>query len=382
MTAGVTPAGAKRRVARCFGAAAALLSATACVTTYEEAPLFGVPGDKIAPPAYAVAQTIPFGQTPTTPEEKLMMELYSGVFSRLHEAASDGNVAEVEALLAAYERGALPTWVQARFGGYRSLALGLRFVRHARERGELALLPAGAGDRVADPALDTVGDPAGAAATAAVPVLGQPLEFRYTLPAPGDAIELGGRMDDDPCGFAVALTVEDAFVDGTSRRHSIQDFVWLPQRHELTGNRPLTLPLQVDLPAVGAVHRTVHVRIDLMPGYVGVGGVRAAVSRSTLAATTVEQWPEERAEVLLAPLESLRTNLRLGGMAGGRRAYLAALATRGDDREQAFAMLIEEVRCGRGDQSLVAMATLRAMTGDNLLVGDRDGWLAWWQARK
>ncbi|MCA8965753.1 MAG: hypothetical protein KDC48_12790 [Planctomycetes bacterium] len=368
----MTPAGAWRRVGRCFGAAATLLLATACVTTYEEAPLFGVPGDKTEVPPYAVVQTIPFGETPTTPEEKVLHELYSGVFDRLQQAATDGNVAEVEALLAAYERGALPTWVQARFGGYRSLALGLRFVRHARERGVLALQPG----PDADPATDAATDPA------AVPVLGQPLEFRYTLPAPSEPVVLGGRMDDDPCGFAVALTVEDAFVDGSTRRYSNQDFVWLPQQHQLTGKQPLTLPVRIDLPAVGAVHRTVHVRIDVMPGYVGIGGLRAAVSRSTLAATSVEQWPEERAEVLAEPLESLRKNLQLGGIAGGRRAYLAALAARGDEREQAFAMLIEEVRCGRGDQSLVAMASLQAMTGNHILVGDRDGWLAWWQARK
>ena len=359
MSPGVTPAGVWRS-ARRFGAAAALLLAPACVTTYEDAPLLG---DDLERPAYAVAQTIPFGETPTTPEEKILQELYSGVFARLQAAAADGNVAEVEALLAAYERGALPTWVQARFAGYRSLALGLRFVRHARERGEMALQKAPDG-------------------TERVPLLGEPVEFQFVLPPASEPVVLGGRMDDDPCGFAVALTVEDAFVDGSSRRYSNQDFVWLPQQHRLAGSQPLTLPVRIDLPAVGAVHRTVHVRIDLMPGYVGVAGVRAAVARSTLAATSLEQWPEERAEVVATPLESLRQNLQLGGVAGGRRAYLAALAARGDDREQAFGMLIEEVRCGRGDQSLVAMAALRAMTGNNILVGDRDGWLAWWQARR
>jgi hypothetical protein len=39
------------------------------------------------------------------------------------------------------------------------------------------------------------------------------------------------------------------------------------------------------------------------------------------------------------------------------------------------------VRFGRVDQAQVAMAALRAITDAGVAIGDRDGWLAWWQER-
>lgn len=359
----VTCAGVLQRTAWCLGTAL-LLALPACVTTYEEMSLSEQEGTL---PANAVMQTIPFGEPATTAEQRVLHELYAGVFLRLQEAAKEGDPAQIEALLAAYERGALPTWAVARLAGYRALALGLRFTRHARESGSLSLLASGAGETASE---------------SRPPALGETLNFQYSLPAPNEPVDLGGRMDDDPCGFAVSLTIEDTFVDGSSRRDSQSGLVWVPQRLRLAGDVTLTLPVTVDLPSMGAVRRNVNVRLDILPGYVGIGDVRAAISRTTVAATSITQWPPERAEVLADPLDSLRKGLRLGGIAGGRRAYLAALAATGADRQTAMELLIEQVRVGRGDQELVAMSALRSMTSLEILVGDRDGWLAWWQARQ
>ncbi len=346
------------RAARRRLGVAAVACLAACVTTYEEAPLV----EESTRPRFAVAQTIPFGEAPASPEEEVLRQLYGGVLRRLQEAAEEGDGETIDGLLAAYDKAALPSWVAARFAGYRSLAGGLRFLAHARQRGQLRVV--------------------GPATAAAPPPLGEAVEFEYTLPPMAEPVELGGRMDDDPVGFAVAITVEDSFVDGSSRRYSKPDFAWLPQRHRLEGDVPVRVPVRVDLEAVGAVQRVIHLRIDLMPGYVGIDGARSPVRRTTLAAESITQWPAERAEVLTAPLANLQQGLQLGGLAGGRRAWLAALATSGDDRRTAMELLIGEVRVGRGDQAIVAMAALRAMTGANVLVGDRDGWLAWWQAQK
>jgi hypothetical protein len=54
----------------------------------------------------------------------------------------------------------------------------------------------------------------------------------------------------------------------------------------------------------------------------------------------------------------------------------------GPDRETAIALLLDQVRFGRADQARVAMAALRRLTGESLLVGDREAWLAWSQTRR
>ena len=63
-------------------------------------------------------------------------------------------------------------------------------------------------------------------------------------------------------------------------------------------------------------------------------------------------------------------------------AYLAAVFVPSHERTAVIELLIEQVRFGRDDQAQVAMAALAAVTGAELAVGDRDAWLAWWQARR
>lgn len=346
-----------RRVVGRATALAALLLGSACVTEYEAAPLVDV---SLVQPEFAIAQSIPFGEVATSAEDQVLLDLYASVFQRLQLAVEEDSPATIDALVAAYDRGALPAWVAERFEGYRNLGEGLRFLRHARERSSVAL-PAAEPPPLAD---------------------GNVLEFTFELPPFVEPVVLGGREDADPTVFAVALTVEDAFVDGSSRRYSHQDFVRLPQRQVLAGEAGLRLPIRVDLPTNGAVMRTANVRVDLMPGYLLVGERRAAVRLSTLAAAAATQYPAERADVLAEPLSALRAALQQGGLANARRAWLAAQATRGDDRRSAEALLIEAVRTASAEPAANAMAALQALTGVRILVGDRDGWLAWWQSRQ
>ena len=68
-------------------------------------------------------------------------------------------------------------------------------------------------------------------------------------------------------------------------------------------------------------------------------------------------------------------NLALGSITGLAKVTRVTLS----ENEQ---LLIDQVRYGRSDQAQVAMAALRASTGAEIPVGDRDGWLAWWQQRR
>jgi hypothetical protein len=339
--------------ARCCVAAAALLAA-ACVTTYEDAPL-----TEPAAADFAVPVTIPFGDVAA--DERPLLQLYEGVFERLKIAIHDRDLAEVETLLASFERDGLPAGVRGRLAGYRCVALGMRFQQHAAAQASLRLQ----------------GTPDGV-----VPPLGAPLRFRLDLPPAPEPATLGGRDGDDPIGFHVAVSIADLFLDGSSRTHSAQDFVSLPADFVLADGAPLELPIGLDLPEGDPVRREVHVRVDLMPGYVQTRGARVPVHRTTLAAAAVTQWPAGHEAVQRAPLATLREAMRLGDAAHFRHVFLAATFTEGEDRETAIDLLIGQVRLGRLDQALVAMVALRAVTGAEVPIGDREAWLAWSQSRR
>ena len=158
--------------------------------------------------------------------------------------------------------------------------------------------------------------------------------------------------------------------------------MWLPAALTLAGNQELRLPVGIDADAGGSVQRTVHLRVDLMPGYVMVEGVRAPVQRTGIGACTLTQWPRGYEALLAAPLQALERALRTFDQPRFATVFLAAALTRGEDREKAMALLIEPVRFARADQAQVAMSALRAISGQVHAVGDREAWLAWWQTRR
>jgi hypothetical protein len=338
--------------------AAAAGAAAGCVTTYEDAT---APADPTSPAVAAVPLTIPFGGAGA--DERLLADFYGGVFRRLQAAAEDRDPVQIEALLAAYDRPGLPARLAEVLRGYSAVALGLRWQQHAQANATVAL-------------------PATADAAATPPPIGTPFTLQLTLPPPSHAVRLGGRGDADPCGFAVAIALDDDFVDGSSRSTHAQDFVWLPTAWESEAGAPLVLPIEIDAAAGDVVRRVVHLRVDMMPGYASIDGVRAPVQRFDLGATSLTQWPRGHEAVARAPLAALREALRRGDPAHHPHVFVAAAFVRGDEREPAMALLIEQVRFGRQDQALVAMAALRELTGADLPAADREAWLAWWQARR
>jgi hypothetical protein len=350
--------------------AAATFAAAGCVTTYEDAPLFT---DVETPVVPATAMTIPFGDDGSA-DQRLLYDFYGGVFQRLQAAAEERDVAQVEALLAAYRRPGLPVRLQDVLRGYAAMASGLRFQQHAVRHSSLQLEP--------DPASAGEGAVAGEGPPVEAPPIGAPFTCRLTMAPPPAEVRLGARTDDDPCGFAVTLSIDDTFVDGSTRSTQTQDFVWLPAAFAFASGQALALPIGLDVAASDAVRRVVRLRVDLMPGYVQIDGERVPVQRTAIGAVSLTQWPAGYQAIVRAPLLSLREALRLGDAAHFPHVFVAASFVRGDDRQPAIALLIEQVRFGRQDQALVAMAALRELTGESLPAGDRQAWLAWWQARR
>ena len=372
---------------RCIGAC--LLAALAgCVTTYEDVSPLVLPKPEPLPLAVPVA--IPLPQPAQGTGDNVLSEFYGGIVKRMREAAVDRDVAHLEFLLEGYDRRDLPEFWRDQLRGYRAIAKGLRFEQHAIGHARLALVPAARDAAAAPPnaprpdtaAPDTATDTAPPDIGPAVPPCGEKLLFELVLPPGGPEFVLGGRRDADPTGFAVAVTIEDAFVDGSSRSSRTEDFIWLPATLRLAGDQELRLPVAIDADAGGSIQRTVHLRVDLMPGYLQVDGVRAPVQRTGIAACTLTQWPRGYETLQREPLKALELALRTFDEPRFPIVYLAAALTRGEDREKAMALLIEQVRFARAEPAQVAMATLRAISGETHQVGDRDAWLAWWQTRR
>lgn len=370
----------RRRLGACLLAALA-----GCVTTYEDVSPLVLP--KTEPLPLAVPVAIPLPQPAPGTGDYVLSEFYGGIVKRMREAAVDRDVAHLEFLIEGYDRRDLPESWREQMRGYRAIAKGLRFEQHAIGHARLSLVPAardaGATPPVAPtPNAATPPDLQPDGATTAVPPCGEKLLFELVLPPGGPEFVLGGRRDPDPTGFAVAVTIEDAFVDGSSRSSRTEDFIWLPATLRLAGDQELRLPVAIDADAGGSIQRTVHLRVDLMPGYLQVDGVRAPVQRTGIAACTLTQWPRGYETLQREPLKALELALRTFDEPRFPIVYLAAALTRGEDREKAMALLIEQVRFARAEQAQVAMATLRAISGETHPVGDRDAWLAWWQTRR
>lgn len=371
-------AAAVRRPRRALARVAAACLLAACVTTVEEAPLFDAAPPP--PPTVPAAVTIPFGDAGQGQQQRAVAEFHLSILRQLQEAAVDRDprtgehdVDRLAALIAGCRRDDLPADVKARVDGYRLVELGLRFCeRHAARTARIELLPP-------EPAADGAAVPI----EQGVAALGAPLRFELRLPAPAEAVGLGGADEADPTAFLVQASVRDAFVEGSERTGSTTTVVRLPEAFALANGRELRVPFVVDVPVGEAAQRDVQVRVSLLPGYVRIGGESAPVPQTLLATAVATQWPVGYGAVAKAPLAELQAALRNFEPRTFPRAWLAAAAVpAGADREAAIGLLLEQVRFGRADQAQVAMAALRRVTGEPLLVGDRDAWLAWSQSRR
>ena len=351
-----------RSVARAVRASACIaMSALAgCVTTYETTSLVDAPSkEKLATPP---SVTIPFGAD-GSPSDSEFTRFYQRVFERMQEAAAERDVQQLEILLASYDREDLPVSIRERVAGYRAVARGLRFVAAAAAAAKLVLLPTVAGKD----------EP---------PALGAVLRYELQLPALGEPYQRGGPDEADPFGVSIAYVVADTFVDGGTQSTKERRLEYLPAAFTLQGAAVLRIPIEIDVPAGNAVHRNVRVRVDTLPGSVRTEAGTVPVGQATLARTELPLWPKGHEAVRAAPVQQLRTALQAFEPRNFARAYLAATFAPPESRGEVLGLLIEQVRLGQPDQAQVAMAAMKAITEVDLPIGDRDAWLAWWQARR
>lgn len=344
-------------------AAAALASlAAACVTTYE--PVEPEQGAEGAPLAVPVSIPLPeFGGG----DSRVLLEFYGGILRRLQDAADDGDVELLDSLVESYDRPSVPDAFRQHLDGYRAIARGIAFQQHVQASAELRLVSA-AGPGTAEPGK--------------APPLGEPLQLELELPPPPAPVRLGALGDRDPIGFSVAVTVDDEYLDGSSRESQSKEFLWLPRAFAFESGESLLLPIEVGAAVGDAVRRTVLVRVDLMPGYADCDGMRAPLQRVTAGAVSTTQWPKGHEILAAQPLAGLKAALADFNPRNFASAYLSALLVPARDRREATALLMDQVRFGRADQARVAMAALHKTAGVQIAVGDRDAWLAWWQSRQ
>lgn len=338
--------------------------AAACVTTYE--PVEPAPGDALP---FAAPVSIPLVELGGPGRSRVQLEFFGGILRRLQDAAAEGDAALIDSLVESYDLPNVPAAFRRHLVGYRAVARGIRFQQHVQRAASL---------RVLRPARE---EAAPASGGASAPPLGQPLRLELELPPMSDPVRLGALGDADPIGFSVGVTVEDEFVDGSSRASQSKEFLWLPEAVELR-DESLRLPVEVGAAAGDAVRRSIVVRVDLMPGYVTLDELRAPVQRVTAGAITCTQWPAGYEVLAQQPLAGLKAALADFNPKNYAGAYLSALLVPAANRREATALLIDQVRFGRADQAQVAMAALHRTAGVNIAVGDRDGWLSWWQSRQ
>lgn len=351
-----------------IGSFCATLVMAGCVTTYEPVPLLGSSSVPAIPIETVV---VPIAAGPRS--ESAVEVLYGRILEQMQEASRHRppdlpDLVLLEALLARHDRAGLPARVEASMAAFRGIAAGLRAAERMRSAATVVWLgSAGAVD---------VGQ------VASIPPIGAPLQVELRIPALATATRLGGRGEADPARFVVGLQVEDSYVDGAVNRWSNQELVDLPRAVDLVDDTVLTVPVGVAAPGGESLRRRVFVTFELLPGFVQQDGAKVPVRRTLLAAAELTQLPRGAELVAQEPLQHLRTALSDFAPARFPRAFVAAMLVRDAEREVAIDLLIDTVRLGRTEQALVAMVCLREIVRDGPPVGDRDGWLAWWQGRR
>ena len=357
---------ASRRLARAWLAPLSLAFAAGCVTTTGAT-------DEVDPNSELLDSAplvIPLGEFGEGNENRLLLEFYSGILRRLHDAANDGDVGLLDSLIDAYDKPGTPEPVRQHLEGFRAMGRGILFRQHVASRARFALRPAAAdvaaGAQV--PAEDRV-----------TPALGEELQLELRIPAMVEPVLLGGHGDSDPFTFSVSVTVEDEYYDGRTRSSHTDGMVWLPQSFLLADGNELTLPVNIDAATDDAVRRHVSVRVD-MRGHVEMDEIRAPVNATTIGGGSFVQLPEGHEVIQKQPLAALKVALADFQPKNFGSAYLSALLLSPADRLAAAELLVDQIRYGRADQAQVAMAALKRVSGLSLAVGDRDMWLDWWQS--
>lgn len=308
----------------------------------------------------STALVIPFGVT-AADEDDVLGRFHANVLERMHQAYSERDargaptgVDTLRRLLQLYRTDAVPRTARLHMDGFAAAAEGAGFELHVRSASRIEVPQA--------------------------VQLGENLVVRLHVDGmKGTTIRLGGEDEDKPFFLSAWFEFEDTYVDGSRRSQEGEAVVRLPRSHELSEASPLQLPLELGAAPAGAVRRKVAIRIEMLPGHVGVADMTCPVRRTPMARGAVEQLPLGADKLRAAPLASLREAMALGDAQRFPAVYLSACFLPQDQRRDGMELLVQWVRLGRPDQARVAMAALRELSGEPITVGDRERWLAWWQ---
>lgn len=301
--------------------------------------------------------------------DQTLVQFYESLLAQMLEAHQDRDLPRLRTLLEGVAPLAQPDWVAPRIAGFDALSCGLQFELATEQKGRLSEVePVAAADGIAPLPRTSIGSE---------------LVYEFELPAPpGGPWRLGAVGEPDPVAFQVALVVREHFLDGTEKKLEDADVIRLDRAIELA-DEPLRLPVRIDLGASECVRREVELSVQLLPGYVRRGDLRAPVRTTLVASGRALQWPPGHEVIRTAPLRTLQNAQRLGDRAHFKHVRLAAEFAPPTERPEVERALMEWVRLGRPDQALVAMAALRAITERGApVVGDRDAWLSWWESRR
>ncbi len=292
---------------------------------------------------------------------------YTSVLDQMREAYNDRDLAGLRTLLAAHRHPRAPGWAQDMMGQFESLTSGLLFEAHMRTKGVLE-----------DPA-STDG-----IAGAAVP-LGAPFVLRFKmagssegLPPELDGFVLGGESSRHPSSLRITFRITDVDGFGSKTRWICNEDVVLPEAL-VFGQGDVILPFAIEAGGGDSVMREFDVVVSLLPGYITKGDKQVPYQILVCASGKFVFYPNGVAVIRAEPLKTLRNAMRKGDRDHFPHVYLAIHFMADDEVDAATSLLMEWVRVGNDQQSTVAMSSLSRMTDLDIAVGDRRGWLQWYQ---
>jgi hypothetical protein len=317
---------------------------SACVTTV-------VDEEPAAQPAAVGLEPVVLPLAAAAPGHSALNEYFLDVVAQMQEALQDKDLEHLLGLLATHERQDAPAWARQQMARFQTAALGLQFARHAAAHGTLALHgEAGLG-------------------------IGARLDYELAVPALPNRAVRPGR---DGLRFLATVKITDHDGQGARAERTSSTLVELDEPRRPP---PWRAPFAVDAPAQGSVLRVVAVNIELLPGTIHIDGKATTLPRLELARHRVALYPAGYRPIEAQPLRTLRNAIALGDAEHFPHWYLAAHFMPQPDRPAAMDALISVVRLGSAEQARVAMACLQVLTGEELSVADREGWLEWWRQR-
>lgn len=331
------------------GSSLVLLALSACVTTTLDQPPHS------AEPVELQTVVVPFagGSGGGDPID----QYYASVLTQMQQALSERDLQRLGGLLVGTKaRQGAPEWASARIERFETARLGLAFEDHAATHSRIEVAEEGH-------------------------TIGEGIDFVFQLDVPPDHDVVLEDTRRSGLRFLATLSVVDydPYGGNTTRIASRTLRLTKPLTRHMQHPSEATFNAAAD--STVAVVRELVATVELLPGTVQIDNQLAPIQRMRLAERREVLYPAGFEVIREQPLKTLRNAMALGDPKHFPHQYLAARFMPPSDRAQAVELFIQTVRLGNQVQARVAMAGLAFLTGEDIPVGDRDAWLAWWQRR-